>query len=294
VLTTHKPRAGPDSKYENDWHHVREITERALAFMEKNQEKPFFCYIPHNSIHSPEIETDALIEKYRQKPGAARRGSKNPVQAAMLETMDKSVGTILDKIADLQLQDKTMVIFFSDNGQLGTKSGSPFRGSKGDLYEGGIRMPLIVRWPAVIAPGSRREDLVISNDLFPTLQEIAGIDNISSNSDGLSLVPLLLGSAAGMTRDAIYWHYPHYHGSGLGPQGAIRKGRYKLIEWYERSAFTEPNALELYDLEKDPGEQQNLAQSMPDLAESMLSQLRAWRQEIGAQEMAKNAAAGPD
>ncbi len=294
VLTTHKPKAGPKSKYEDDWHHVREITERAVAFIAKNKENPFFCYVAHNTIHDPEIEKEALIEKYERKSGAAAGGRDNPVQAAMLETLDKSVATILAKLDELKLGRKTVVIFFSDNGQKGPKEGLPFRGSKGDLYEGGIRMPLIVRWPGVVEPGSVCNDVVISTDFFPTLNEIAGVVREPNDIDGVSLVSLLENPDAKLDRNALYWHFPHYHGAGLGPQGAVRQGRYKLIEWYEKSMYGEEGALELYDLENDPGEQTNLADRMPDLALELSGKLRSWRTHVGAQEMKKNAAVARD
>ncbi len=287
VLTTHKPGAGPDSRYKEDWHHVREITERALSFIEKNKDTPFFCYVTHNSIHRPEIEKEVLLSKYNKKPEAIVGGRKNPIQAAMLETLDHSIGQILTKIKELNLEKNTVVVFFSDNGQLGVKEGKPYRGSKGDLYEGGIRMPLIIRWPGIVEKGSISEEIVISNDFFPTLAEIAGIREMSGEIDGISLISLLKDPDVNLNRDAVYWHYPHYHKSGLGPQGAIRQGQYKLIEWYEKSLLDLDGALELYDLQKDPGEQNNLADSKPEIANKLRHELRSWRQQVGAQEMKK-------
>jgi len=288
VLTTHKPGAGPKSKYDDDWHHVREITERATAFIAKNKEEPFFCYITHNTIHDPEVEKGALIRKYREKPGSMAGGRDNPKQAAMLETLDKSVGTILKTIDELKLDRKTIVVFFSDNGQKGPKEGQPFRGGKGDLYEGGIRMPLIVRWPGVVGAGTVCDDVVISVDFFPTLNEIAGVVRETEGVDGISLVSLLKNPETKLGRDAVYWHFPHYHGLGLGPQGAARQGRYKLIEWYEKTAYGEPGALELYDLEQDPGEQNDMAGSMPHVASRLSEKLASWRGRVGAQDMEKN------
>ncbi len=288
VLTTHKPGAGPESKYENDWHHVQEITERAVAFIEKNRDKPFFCYIPHNSIHSPEKEKEELIAKYAAKPNAKEKGTCNPVQAAMIETLDKSVGKILKKLKKLNLEKDTIVIFFSDNGHVGPKNGLPFRGCKGDLYEGGIRMPLIVRWPQVVKTGSVCEEVVISNDFFPTFGELAGVSKMPAGLDGISLVPLLKNHKARLNRTAVYWHFPHYHGQGLAPAGAIRRGKYKLIEWFEKSIYSKKGALELYDLEKDPAERSNLVNSMPDLVSDLYRELQTWRKQIGAQVMTKN------
>jgi arylsulfatase A len=285
VLTTHKPGAGPVSRYEKDWHHVREITERAISFIEKNKDTPFFCYVTHNSIHRPEIEKEALLSKYDKKHDATVGGRKNPIQAAMLETLDHSIGQILAKIKELNLEKNTVVVFFSDNGQLGVKEGKPYRGSKGDLYEGGIRMPLVIRWPGIVEKGSICEEIVISNDFFPTFTEIAGLREKSRKTDGISLISLLKDPTINLNRDAVYWHYPHYHGTGLGPQGAVRQGQYKLIEWYEKSLLEMDGAVELYDLHKDSAEQNNLADSKPEIANKLHQELRSWRQQVGAQEM---------
>jgi arylsulfatase A len=287
VLCTHKPGAGAAGPYADDWHHVREITERALSFIENNRGKPFFCYIAHNSIHAPEIEKQGQIDKYKEKYGAETGGRNNPVQAAMLETLDESIGIIMRRLNDLELEDNTVFIFFSDNGQLGVKSGLPYRGSKGDLYEGGIRMPLIIRWPGVVKPASTCEALVISNDFFPTFSELGNVKMEIKDIDGVSLVPVLIDPQKKLSRPALYWHYPHYHGSGLGPMGAVRQGAYKLIEWYEKTIFGTDGSMELYNLENDPAEQINLADSLPDIVSKMSHDLQSWRLLVGAQEMEK-------
>ena len=149
-------------------------------------------------------------------------------------------------------------------------------------------MPLIVRWPGVVPAESVCEEVVISNDFFPTFSEIAGVNVTPANIDGLSLVSLLKDPEAKLIRDAVYWHYPHYHTAGLGPQGAIRQGRYKLIEWYEKSAYGQAHAFELYDLHQDPGEQNNLADSAPEITSSLRGKLASWRKRVGAQDMPKN------
>jgi arylsulfatase A-like enzyme len=288
VLTTHKPGAGPESRYEEDWHHVREITERAAAFLESNRDRPFFCYVAHNSIHAPEMERESRIDEFRNKSGAdhdQEHGQNNPIQAAMLATLDRSVGALMSKLQELGLERNTIVVFFSDNGQLGPKDGRPLRGSKGDLYEGGIRVPLIIRWTGVTEPGSVSGEPVISNDFFPTLCDLAGIASDFKYLDGVSLLPLLRNSRANLGREAIYWHFPHYHGQGLGPQGAVREGNYKLIEWFEKSKAGAEEAYELYDLGSDPGERRNLAGSLPDVTSRLGNLLRSWRQRVGAQEM---------
>jgi uncharacterized sulfatase len=292
VLTTHKPGAGPKSKYEEDWHHVREITERSIAFIENNRDKPFFCYVTHNSIHRPEIERDDLVAKYSNKPDAdndEKYGHNNPKQAAMLETLDKSVGTLLKKLDELKLRDNTIVIFFSDNGHLGPKDSKPLRGSKADLYEGGIRAPMIVRWPGVVKPTTECDVPVISIDFFPTLLEAVGLKVTDPRVDGVSIMPLLKQTGK-LKRDAIYFHYPHYHGQSIAPSGVIRQGKYKLVEWFEKSidGIDTPGAVELYDLEKDLNEQNNLAEKMPKKARKLHAKLKSWRKSVGAQEMLKN------
>ncbi|MBX3436506.1 MAG: sulfatase [Planctomycetaceae bacterium] len=289
VLTTEKPGAGPPSPYEDDAHHVREITEHALAFIETHRDRPFFCYLPHNSIHQPIAEREELIARYRSKPGSDR-ADHNPTVAAMAETLDAGVGRVLDKLDALGLSENTLVIYFSDNGCMwGPDVLKPLRGGKADLYEGGIRVPLLVRWPGVVAPGSMCDTPVTSIDFFPTLLECIGQKTSDSDVDGMSLLPLLRQEGT-LKRDAIYWHYPHYHSLGVAPSGAIRKGRYKLIEWFEKSidGVETPGAFELFDLASDPSEQRDLVHQRPDLARQLAHDLAEWRGHVKAQDMARN------
>lgn len=294
VLVTAKPAsketaaAGADPDY--DAHHARAITDRAVAFIRSNKDRPFFCYIAHNLIHRPEMEYAPAIVKYAQKPEAGNDKGNNPVLGAMVETLDKQIGRVLTALDELGLADNTVVVFFSDNGDFyGRERHQPFHGHKADLYEGGIRMPLIVRWPNAIEAGSESDALACSIDFLPTFAELAGVPVEDGRLDGVSLVPVLRGGAR-LERDTLFWHYPHYHSIGLGPSGAIRKGKYKLIEWFEKS-IGEPmpdDALELYDLESDPGERHNLASIMPEKTRDLHARLRAWRRSIGAQEMELN------
>lgn len=289
VLTTHKPGAGPASKYENDAHHVREITERSIAFMEAHRNQPFFCYVTHNSIHNPIMEREELVALYQAKPGSDR-ADHNPTVGAMVDTLDKSVGTLLDQLDNLGLADNTIVVYTSDNGcKWGPEVLKPLRGGKAELYEGGIRVPLIVRWPAVVEPGSLCAVPVITNDFYPTLIEAAGEKCADPEGDGLSLLPLLT-QTGNLDRDAIYWHYPHYHKMSMAPGGAIRQGRYKLIEWFEKSidGIDTPGAIELFDLEKDLSEQHDLAKDRPELALRMYEKLADWRLTVRAQMMIRN------
>lgn len=288
VLTTHKYETGPPSPYENDWQHVRQITEHTLEFIEANKDGPFFAYVSHNSIHRPEVEKESLVAKYKAKPGSnndVEYAHNNPTQGAMLEVLDASVGRILDKVDELGIAKETIVIFFSDNGQLGPKDSRPLRGSKADLYEGGIRSPMIVKWPGRVPAGTTHDEPVISNDFLPTFSALAGVENLPADIDGLDLSELIRNPSVDLDRDTLYFHFPHYHSQGLGPQGAIREGNYKLIEYYEKSLLGQEGAYELFDLETDLAERQNLAQEQPERVEAMSAKLRAWRKSVGAQEM---------
>jgi arylsulfatase A-like enzyme len=199
----------------------------------------------------------------------------------MVQSMDESVGRILEKLKSLGLEDRTVVIFMSDNGGLSTAEGTPtsnvpLRAGKGWLYEGGIREPLIIKWPGVTKPGSACDVPVTSTDFYPTLLEMAGLPlRPKQHVDGVSIVPLLRGGQS-LPRQAIYWHYPHYANQGGSPGGVVRAGDYKLIEFYE------DNRVELYNLKDDLGEKNNLADKMPDKAKELREMLARWRQEVGA------------
>lgn len=293
VLTTHKANNGPESPFKNDWYHVRHITERTLDFIERNKDQPFFAYVSHNAIHRPEIEEKSLIEKYRKKPqadNAEKYGEYNPVQAAMLERLDREVGRIINKIEELGLEKNTLVIFYSDNGQLQSdkKAYDFFRGSKGDLYEGGIRVPLIVKWPGIVKEGVLSDELVISNDFFPTLCEVAGISEMPEKIDGISLMPIFRNPKATLERSTLFWHWPHHHHLSIEPQGAIRKGKYKLIENFQKTMLEESGGWELYDLDNDPQEKNNLIEEKPEIAFDLRQELVKWREQIGAQSMKIN------
>jgi len=292
VLHTEKPSGYAVNTKGSDWHNTDKITQRSISFIERNRDKPFFCYVSYNAIHRPELERDEMVVKYRGKEDADNDdeyGFNNPVQAAMLETMDKGIGTIIQKVADLGISDNTVIVFFSDNGQLrNRKDAIYFRGSKADLYEGGIRMPLVIKWSKIIEPGTTSNEMVISTDFFPTLCELAGIDKLPKDIDGISLVPVLKDADAKLDRDAIYWHFPHYHGLGIEPQGAIRMGKYKLVENFNKSLFNEPGGWELFDLESDPKESINIVDKLPDITNKLKNELQIWRQSVAAQMMTIN------
>ena len=271
---------GPPGEYLTD-----RLTEEALKFIETNKNKPFFLYLPHYAVHTPLQAKAELIEKYKKKPGS--NGQNNPTYAAMIESTDQGIGRIMDKLDELNLANNTVVFFFSDNGGVRTiTSNAPLRGGKGMLYEGGIREPMLVRWPGLVKPGSRCETPIIGIDFYPTLLEIAGIRKPKGKLlDGKSIVPLLKGGHR-LSRKALFWHFPAYlQGRAEGardpyfrtrPGGAIRAGDWKLIEYFE------DGALELYNLKDDLGEKKNLAKVIPDKTAELHSQMLAWRKAVNA------------
>ena len=285
-FVTYKPSSKTDP--ESDAHNVESITDKSLDFLERHKDHPFFLYVPHNTIHAPVLGKKKLVQKYKNKPGASLP-QNNPVLGAMIEELDSSVGRLLKKLKDLNIADKTIVVFFGDNGGLERDAKqTPLRSGKANLYEGGIREPLIVRWPGVVAPGSTCGEPVTSVDFFPTFLEILGLENAATNAiDGVSLLPLLKQSGT-LSRQAVYWHYPHYHSSSIGPCGAVRAGDYKLIEWYDETICGPGNELELYNLKEDIGEQNNLSRKMPEKARRLKDMLAAWRGEVNAQTLAPN------
>jgi hypothetical protein len=213
--------------------------------------------------------------------GPVRQVQNQPTYAAMIENMDDGVGKILKKIAALGLEKNTIVIFTSDNGGLSNAGGSPtsnlpLRGGKGWPYEGGVRVPLIVRWPGMTKAGSISSHPVISTDLYSTILQMVGLSPRQKEiTDGVSFIPAIKGEK--QTENPIFWHYPHYSNQGGAPYGAVRLGNWKLIEWYE------DKRLELYDLKADLGEKNNLALKEPEKTASLVRLLHDWRQRVDAQ-----------
>ncbi|MEW6306798.1 MAG: sulfatase [Verrucomicrobiota bacterium] len=265
------------------------LGEEAVQFIERTKDKPFFLYLPHFAVHTPIQGKTNLVEKYRALKRAGLNHS-NAVYAAMVESMDDSIGRIRAKLEELQLAGRTIIVFTSDNGgriTAGTTSNAPLRFGKASAYEGGVRVPLIVHWPGVTRPGSVNDTPVITMDIFPTLVEMCGFGVPASagsptgapGRDGVSLVPLLRG-AGKLSRTELFWHYPHHQHYQLGgamPYGAIRSGDFKLIEFYD------DRRVELYNLRNDIGEKNDLAASMPDKVNALRSRLHAWRKDVGAQ-----------
>ncbi|HND53163.1 MAG TPA: sulfatase-like hydrolase/transferase, partial [Pirellulaceae bacterium] len=212
-----------------------------------------------------------------------RGAQNNPIYAAMLESLDSAVGVVLDKLTELKLDENTLVIFTSDNGGLATTEGpdtpatsnAPLREGKGWLYEGGLRVPLIVRWPGRGKSGATEATPACSVDIVPTVLEACGL-KAAEGLDGVSLTPLLTG-AGPIARDALYWHYPHHANQGGRPGGVVRSGEYKLIEFYENGR------LELFNVAKDVSESRNLAEQEPERVKELATKLKQWRESVGAQ-----------
>jgi len=284
---------GPRGEYLTD-----RLTDEAIGFIEQNKSKPFFLYLTHYAVHTPIQAKADLKAKYQAKSGS--HDQNNPAYAAMVDSVDKSVQRVLKTLDNLKLTNDTVVCFFSDNGgHGGATSNTPLRGAKGMFYEGGIRVPMMVRWPGNIKSGTTCDTPVISIDFFPTLLEIAQVRQPQGKAlDGLSLMPLLMGTDA-FNRDALYWHFPAYlQGNEAGsrdpkfrtrPVGVMRKGRWKLLQYFEEwvldggwDAIDTNHAIELYDLTVDPYETHNLATTNKAKRDELLRDLIQWQNAVNA------------
>jgi arylsulfatase A-like enzyme len=282
---------GPKGEHLDD-----RLTDEAMRFMERARNKPFLLYLSHYTVHTPLQAKPEVIEKYKTKAAtlpdsgpafspdkgrSVRQVQDHAVYAAMIESLDTSVGRLLGKLDELGVTDNTIVIFTSDNGGLSTAEGSPtsnlpLRTGKGWAYEGGVRVPLLIRAPGVTKPGSVSPEPTISTDFYPTILEMLGLPpRPQQHSDGRSVVAALKGSA--LSERPIFWHYPHYSNQGGAPHGAVRLGNYKLIEWYEDMN------VELFNLKNDIGERHDLAKSQPELAAKLTKLLHDWRRQVKAQ-----------
>lgn len=270
----------PEGEYLTD-----RLGAEAVKLIAEHKDQPFFLYLPHYAVHTPLRAKADVIAKY---PGQAVGGRQsNPVYAAMVESMDDAVGAVLKALDDNKLADNTIVIFTSDNGGLATSEGGPFgatfngplREGKGHLYEGGTRVPFLVRYPGVVKPGSVCTTPVCSIDVFPTVLEFSGVTS-DAQPDGVSIMPLLKGDT--IADRALYWHYPHYSNQGGKPGSSIRLGDYKLIEFFE------DGRRELFDVRKNIGETRNIIEEKPDIASELSDKLTAWRESVGAKMMTPN------
>lgn len=268
------------------------LTDKGVDFITRHKDQPFFLYLPHFGVHAPHQAKPELIEKFKGKPGVG--GHNDPTYAAMIASVDESVGRVTKALDDLGLAGNTIVIFATDNGGVGgyrregiergageITDNAPLRSGKGSLYEGGTRVPFIVRWPGQVPAGTECKTPTVHVDLYPTLLALSGAKTPEHPLDGESLLPLWRDPAGKLTRDAIYQHFPGYLGAGPGfwrttPVSLVQKGDWKLME------FLEDGHLELYNLNDDLSEKTNLAEKDPERAEALHGQLVAWREGIHA------------
>ncbi len=289
---------GPKGQYLTD-----RLTDEGIKFIEAHKGRPFLLYQSYHTVHTPIQGKRELIAKYRAKAAKApfnktapaqneaerkvRQTQNHPVYAAMVESMDSNIGRLLAALKANGVADNTVVFFMSDNGGLSTSersptSNAPLRAGKGWVYEGGIREPLIIKWPGVTAPGSTCNEPAISTDFYPTMLEMAGLPaRPAQHADGVSLAPLLKGGKS-LGRKAIYWHYPHYSPQGGRPACAVRAGEYKLLEFFE------DGHVELYNLADDIGETADLAGKMPEKAAELRKMLHDWLKAVDAKMPSKN------
>jgi arylsulfatase A len=266
---------GPRGEYITD-----RLGEEAVRFIRDHADEPFFLYLSHFAVHTPIQAKKKLIERYQANVRDGMRHT-NAVYAAMIHSMDQTIGQIRETLDELGIADRTIIVFTSDNGgRIPTTSNAPLRAGKGSCYEGGVRVPLIVHWPNVTPPGSQCETPVITMDLFPTVIDMTRLARADDMAvDGLSLVPLLRQSGE-LPERPLFWHYPHYQHyqqDGTTPYGAIRRGDHRLVEFYD------DQRIELYNLRDDAGERNNLADSSPQLVKSLRDELHAWLRTVDAQ-----------
>jgi arylsulfatase A-like enzyme len=268
------------------------LTDRAVDFIKRHKDEPFFLYLPHFGVHAPHDAKPELIARFKKKSGVG--GHNNPTYAAMIASVDESVGRVMAVLDELKLADNTVLIFTSDNGGVGgyvregvkqagdVTDNAPLRSGKGSLYEGGTRVPFIVRWPGKTRPGSASDVPAIHVDIYPTLVAIGGGKMPEKQiSDGESLAPLFRDAKASLARPAIYQHFPGYLGAGADnwrttPVSLIHEGDWKLME------YLEDGRLELYNLRNDIGESKNLATAEPERAKALHAKLVTWRESVKA------------
>jgi arylsulfatase A-like enzyme len=285
-FTTNPKVPVPEGAYLADF-----LTDHAVKFIEKNKARPFFLYLSHFGVHSPWDAKKELVQKYKNKKGV--NGHDDPVYAAMIESIDESVGRVMKALSDLGLEKDTIVIFISDNGGVGGYAAAgvnarsitnnfPLRGGKGMLYEGGIRVPCIIRWPGHVPAGRSSDQPAAHIDLFPTFVEIAGKKNLPKQPlDGVSLVKLWKNPEAKLDRAPIYLHFPGYLEAGkkgwrTTPACMMRDGDFTLLEFFEDSR------LELYNVKDDLSQTKNLVKTMPDRTRELHEKMLAWRKSVNA------------
>lgn len=273
----------PEDEYLTD-----RLTEEAIGFIDRNQSQPWFLYLTHFAVHTPLQGRPDLVKKYESKPKGKLHN--HAVMASMIESVDQGIGRIVSKLRELDLLEKTAIVFTSDNGGYGpATSMTPLKGYKGTYYEGGIREPLFITWPGVVSPGSKSDEPVINVDLYPTFCDITQAERPKDQiQDGVSLVPILRGDTKSLGDRALFWHFPAYLQSyqridgqrdllyRSRPCSIVRAGQWKLHEYYE------DGGLELYDLRADIGESNNLAETLTEKASELHGILKTWRQQTDA------------
>lgn len=270
-----------ESEYLTDY-----LTDKAVEFIDNSKDKPFFLYFAYHVPHTPIEGRQDLVAAFMKKVRADAI-HKNPTYAAMVASLDQSVGRVLERLDRHGLADNTLVVFTSDNGGLTQRYGKhdgftenlPLRRGKGSAYEGGVRVPTIVRWPGVTPAGSVCDEPIMTIDYYPTLLEVTSTPAAEAHKasvDGRSITSLLRDPSSTLNRD-LYWHYPHYHAGGDSPYSAIRSGDWRLVE------FHEDNRVELYSLAEDLGERHNLAAAKPEQVNQLRGKLHAWRKQVAAQ-----------
>jgi arylsulfatase A-like enzyme len=276
---------GPDGEHLTD-----RLGDETVAFLKANKDEPFFAYLSFYNVHTPLDPHKDYVGHFKEKAAALPKEKKmrpeplgpqqyyrqdNPTFASMVKAVDVNVGKVLDTLDELGLRENTIVVFTSDNGGHSSTSNWPLRSVKGWCYEGGVRIPMIIRAPGVSKAGKTSSVVTTSTDHYPTLLELAGLpSNPKQHVDGVSLVSTLKGK--GIDRDTVYWHYPHFHGSNWSPGAAIRSGKWKLIDFYEL------DKVELYNMELDPQEQRDLSKVLPEKTKELLKNLHDWQKSVGA------------
>ncbi|MFO7905561.1 MAG: sulfatase [Pirellulaceae bacterium] len=296
------PFRGDD--YFQDWRYVPDLepgeegdyltdrlTDRALDIMDQVADQPFYLNLWYHGVHTPIEGKPERVKEFRAKAESSQKHT-NPDYAAMVASVDENVGRVLEKLEAKGLAQRTLVVFFSDNGGfvnpcklhpgVPVTNNAPLRSGKGSLYEGGIRVPLIVHWPGVAPKGGVCDEPVTSCDLFPTLASILNLEPSPSDPlDGVDIQALLKDPTSQLARRSLFFHYPHYYPT-TSPVTAVRHGRWKLLNYYDG------NRSELYDLDADIGEQRNLASQYPGLVQQLKKKLRAWHAEVDAQHPSVN------
>jgi len=280
--TMNFPEGGEPGDYLTDT-----LTAEALRIIDRFQEDPFYIYFPYYNVHTPIQGKPELVEHYRERLQHDRgdRRHTNPTYAAMVTSVDESLGRIRAKLEELNLADNTVILMTGDNGGLDRRGGNPtenhpLRAGKGSAYEGGIRVPFIAHWPDVTPAGSVNETPVVTPDYYPTILKMTGVPGDPQHNtqvDGVDLTGILKDPTTGLRRQDLFWHYPHYHTGGAVPHSAIRSGDYRLVQFHLDGRY------ELYNLAADIGERKDLSQSEPEKAKEMLDKLHVWQQSVNAQ-----------